>query len=168
MEVDFSSEARNFLETRKNQSIDVDLSELSLDERVLSLLEAKASAHNSKFDNKVNLDQLKSVYNRGQDITDWVYCANKSTMQWAFARVNQFLYMQQGQKVEKAYRIADRDIAEGDLEYESEDVGKGYFGYKDLDFAVARLDLKKLKVSEEEANTKLEKFQGLIFDPKGE
>lgn len=160
MDVDFSDEARKFLASHPPQEVE----HLPLDERVSLFLESKANLHNAKHNKKVTLDQLKSVFNRGQAVTDWVYCAHKSNMQWAFARVNNFLYMNQGQKVSKAYRIADRDIAEGELEYEVEDEGKGFFDYKELDFAIARLDLKKAGISDEEANNKLEGFAGLKYE----
>lgn len=160
MDVDFSKEAREFLDSHPQEA----MKKAPLEDRVSSFLEAKASIHNEKYDQKVSLDQLKSVFNRGQAVTDWVYCANKSTMQWAFARVNNFLHMNEGKKVAKAYRVADRDIAEGELEYEVEDEGRGYFDYNDLSFAVARIDLKKAGISDQEANRKLENFVGLKYE----
>ncbi len=158
MDVDFSNEARKFLNNH-SQKDDVNA---SLEERVSILLESKVKLHNDNHATKVTLEQLKSVFNRGQAVTDWIYCANKSSMQWAFARVNKFLHMQEGQKVSKAYRISDRDIAEGELEYETEDHGKGYFDYTELDFAVARLDIKKACISEIEADKKLTGLVGLV------
>lgn len=159
MDVDFSQEARKFLEAHP-QSED---QPLSLEDRISDYLEVKANLHNDNFNDKVTVDQLKSVFNRGQSVTDSVYCVGKSTMQWAFARVNNFLYMHEGKKVSKAYRIADRDIADGDLEYDVETSDKVFFDYQELDFAVARLDIKKAGVSEKESNSYIKGLQGLTL-----
>jgi hypothetical protein len=159
MDVDFSLEARQFLEAHPKEKLEG----LSLDERVSKLLEAKARLHNEHFDKKISSEQLETVFNRGQAVTDWVYCASKSNMQWSFARVNKFIYMHQDKKVGKSYRCADRDIAEGELEYETEMAGQGYHDYTDLDFAVARLDLKNIQVSEDESNRKIKGLLGMKF-----
>lgn len=160
MDVDFSQEAKRFLEAYPQKQPEV----LPLEQRVLLALEAKANLHNEKFDRKVTVEQLVSVYNRGQAVTDWVYSASKSVMQWAFARVNNFLYMHEGKTVDKSYKIADRDIADGELEYEAEDEGKGYFKYRELDFAAARIDIKKFGILESEADIKITDLQGLVFN----
>lgn len=160
MDVDFSLEARKFFEAHPPEKLE----ELSLKDRVRQLLSAKASIHNEKFEKKISLEQLETVFNRGQAITDWVYCASKSNMQWAFARVNKFIYMHQGRQVGKSYRAADRDIAEGELAYEVEHEGQGYHNFTELDFAIARLDLKNIGVKEQEANEKIEGLQGMEFN----
>ena len=160
MDVDFSLEARKFFEAYPPEKLE----ELSLKDRVSQLLISKANLHNQKFDKKINPEQLETVFNRGQAVTDWVYCASKSNMQWAFARVNKFIYMHQGRNVGKSYRSADRDIAEGELEYEVENEGQGYHNFTELDFAVARLDLKNIGVTAEEANQKIEGLQGMKFE----
>ena len=160
MDVDFSLEAKKFFEAHPPEKLE----KLSLKDRVCQLLIAKANLHNKKFDKKIKPEQLETVFNRGQAVTDWVYCASKSNMQWAFARVNKFIYMHQDRKVGKSYRSADRDVAEGELEYEVENEGQGYHNFTELDFAVARLDLNNIGVTTEEANQKIEGLQGMKFE----
>lgn len=129
--------------------------------KVNDALEAKASAHNARYESKVSVEQLKSVFNRGLAATDWVFRAGKSKFQWAFARVNNFLYMHEGKLVNKFYRLADRDIANNQQMFASEKEGEGFYDYRELDFAVARLDIKKAGITEEEAEVQLDGLVGL-------
>jgi len=58
MDVDFSLEARQFLEAHPKEKLEG----LSLDERVSKLLEAKARLHNEHFDKKISSEQLETVF----------------------------------------------------------------------------------------------------------
>ena len=56
----------------------------------------------------------------------------------------------------KSYRAADSDIARGSEEYYNEEVGKEYIDFSDLNFTMAKIDLLKAGVSEDEMDTEAE------------
>lgn len=90
---------------------------ISLSNKIVKILENKAKIHNAKYESKVTLDQLKEVYTSGSEgyeqidesvVDGW----NKKLAikcDWpvfAMARVNSFLRMKRGEKVDSAEKLA--------------------------------------------------------------
>jgi len=89
---------------------------ISLSNKIVKILENKAKIHNAKYESKVTLDQLKEVYTSGSEgyeqidesvVDGW----NKKLAikcDWpvfAMARVNSFLRMKRGEKVDSAEKL---------------------------------------------------------------
>ena len=123
---------------------------ITFSEKVVTALKNKVKEHNSKHSRKVTLGQLKKVYRRGAGAFSSSHRPGKSRGQWAMARVNTFLKMMRGGKVKKSYRAADSDIARGSEEYYNEEVGCEYIDFTDLNFTMAKIDLLKAGISEDE------------------
>jgi hypothetical protein len=64
-----------------------------------------------------------------------------------------------GGKVKKSYRAADSDIARGSEKYYNEEVGQEYIDFSDLNFTMAKIDLLKAGISEEEMNSEAEDLE---------
>lgn len=139
----------------KSGSAGKDGGKITFSEQVTQALKSKVEEHNKKYSRKVSLSQLKKVYRRGAGAYSTSHRPNKTRAQWSMARVNAFLTMMRGGKVKKSYREADQDIAKGSCE--SCDINF-YGDFDELDFALARIDLKKYTISNEEEDFDLEDF----------
>jgi len=129
---------------------------ITFSEKVITALKNKVKEHNEKYSKKVTLGQLKKVYRRGSGAFSSSHRPGKSRGQWSMARVNTFLKMVRGGKVKESYRAADGDIARGSEEYYNEQDGEGYVDYNELEFGLAKIDLLKAGVSEEEMDQDIE------------
>ena len=132
---------------------------ITFSEKVVTALKNKVKEHNSKYSKKVTLGQLKKVYRRGAGAFSSSHRPGKSRGQWAMARVNTFLRMVRGGKVKKSYRAADSDIARGSEEYYNEEVGQEYIDFSELNFTMAKIDLLKAGVTEEEMDSEAEDLE---------
>jgi len=92
---------------------------------------------------KITCDQLKKVYRRGSAVYSHSHLINKTRGQLALARVNNFLKLAEGREVCDAYRMADKDIREGEDAYYVEDPSKAFIGFTDLELDLACLELIK-------------------------
>lgn len=150
------SERRYGSEKNPKGSAGEDGGKITFSEKIVEALKNKVKEHNEKYDKKVSLDQLKKVYRRGAGAFSSTHRPNKTRGQWAMARVNMFLKMMSGQSVKDAYRKADQDIAKGSQEYYCESEAEIFWQFDELDFALARMDLKNAGVNPEEANDEIE------------
>ena len=84
---------------------------ITFSNKIINILENKAKIHNSKYDNKVTLDELKEVYMNGSDsyetLDESVVPGWKGRLQlksnwpvWAMSRVNMFLRMKRSEKMD--------------------------------------------------------------------
>jgi hypothetical protein len=170
MEYDFSDQAKQFLESQsakrpgpksssqtpskkdekkegssKNEkgSAGKDGKKITFSDKVISALSTKVKEHNEKHSKKVTLAQLKKVYRRGAGAFSSSHRPGMTRGQWAMARVNMFLKMTRGGKVKKSYKAADKDISKGSEEYYLEKESEAFFGFEDIDFHLAKIDLVK-------------------------
>ena len=185
MEYDFSDQAKDFLESqsakrkgpksssqtpakpseRKKGSSknkkgsaggDKKAPAITFSEKIVVALKNKVKEHNEKQSKKVTLGQLKKVYRRGAGAFSSSHRPGKSRGQWAMARVNTFLKMVRGGKVKESYRAADGDIARGSEDYYNEKEGEAYIDYDEVEFGLAKIDLLKSNISEDEMNQDIE------------
>ena len=93
---------------------------------IINILENKAKIHNSKYDNKVTLDELKEVYMNGSDsyetLDESVVPGWKGRLQlksnwpvWAMSRVNMFLRMKRSEKMEAQQTKNESSASELDV-----------------------------------------------------
>ena len=129
---------------------------ITFSEKIVTSLKNKVKEHNAKYSKKVTLGQLKKVYRRGAGAFSSSHRPGKSRGQWAMARVNTFLKMVRGGKVKESYRAADGDIARGSEDYYNEKIGEAYVDYNELEFGLAKIDLLKANISEDEMNQDIE------------
>jgi len=173
MEYDFSDQAKDFLESQsakrpgpksgaqtpakksekkegssKNEkgSAGKDGKKITFSDKIIQSLKNKVKEHNEKHSKKVTLAQLKKIYRRGAGAFSSSHRPGKTRGQWAMARVNMFLKMVRGGKVKKSYRAADKDVAKGSEDYYIEKQGEAFWGFEEIDFQLAKIDLIKAGV----------------------
>jgi len=151
MEYDFSDQAKEFLGSSKNKKEPVVFSS-----KIIAFLESKVERHNNRRSEKVTLDQIKKVYRRGSVAFSSSHRPGKSRAQWAIARVNAFLKMASGGEVKESYRAADGDIARGSEDYYNEQVGEAYVDFDEVEFGLAKIDLLKANICENEMDQDIE------------
>ena len=110
-------------------------------EKILHCLKEKVEAHNHKHPNSVTIHQLIRVYKRGEQVIDSTWIPRITMAQLAMARVNMFLRLAAGRKVEDSYIVQDHDIlTASDRTYEQE-TNEPFWHFEDLDYISARCDL---------------------------
>lgn len=137
MEVDFSEQIKDFIRNSKRSS------SVSLSESVSSLLEFKTNTHNEINEDKISCEQLKKVFRRGSAVYAHSHLVNKTRGQLALARVNNFIKMVRGEEVNEAYKLADKDIKDGQETYYIESPSKAFVSFTDLELDLACLELIK-------------------------
>ena len=80
---------------------------LSFSQKIYKCLLGKVIKFNESCDSNVTIEQLIRVYKRGEKTSNIFFSFDKSTAQWAMARVNSFVSGKGGA------RKADKDIATG-------------------------------------------------------
>lgn len=178
MELDFSSQIKNFFENSeaakragprsgaqtpakpserrrgsdKNPagSASKDGAKIEFSAKVVKSLQEKVKNHNEKSGKKVTLSQLKKVYRRGLGAFSSSHRPGQNRNSWAMARVNMFLKMQSGGQVKQSYRAADQDVASGEELYYEQKAQDAFWEFDSIDFDLARIDLLKANVDLEE------------------
>lgn len=146
MELDFSDQIKDLAKNSKRSSC------VSFTECISSILEAKAKEHNEENENQITLDQLKKVYRRGSAVYSHSHLINKTRGQLALARVNNFLKLSKGREVSDSYRLADKDILDGEETYYIESPSKAFVGFTDLELDLACIDLIKAGIEKWDQN----------------
>ena len=72
---------------------------LTFSDKIYKCLVGKVLKFNEQNDSKISVDQLIRIYKRGEKATDTMWQPQKTTAQWAMARVNMFLNLSSGRKV---------------------------------------------------------------------
>jgi len=99
---------------------------ITFSNKIINILENKAKIHNSKYDNKVTLDELKEVYMNGSDsyetLDESVVPGWKGRLQlksnwpvWAMSRVNMFLRMKRSEKMDAQQTKNESSASEFDV-----------------------------------------------------
>ena len=103
---------------------------ISLSNKIVRILENKAKLHNARHESKVTTDQLKEVYTSGsedyEEIDESVVDGWKSKLaikcDWpvfSMARVNSFLRMKRGEKVNSSEKIDKVFASDQELDFTS-------------------------------------------------
>ena len=125
----------------------------SFSDKIYTCLAAKVIKFNEENTPRVTLDQLIRVYKRGEKTSRVFFSFDKSTAQWAMARVNMFLRLSADRRVADAYRFQDLDISEGtDRTYHQEEA-EPFWKFSELDFTMARSDLLLFHITDQEAES---------------
>jgi hypothetical protein len=150
------SERRKGSDKNKKGSSSKDGGKITFSEQVTNALKNKVAEHNKKYSKKVSLSQLKKVYRRGAGAFSSSHRANMTRGQWAMARVNTFLKMMRGGKVKDSYRAADQDLAKGSVD---ENNTVDFFEFDELELALAKVDIVKYGISNNEADFDIEDLE---------
>ena len=125
----------------------------SFSDKIYSCLVAKVIKFNEENKSRVTVDQLIRVYKRGEKTSETFFSFDKSTAQWAMARVNMFLRLSSDRRVADSYRLQALDISEGrDRTYHQEEA-EPFWRFSDLDFTMARSDLLLSHITDKEAQS---------------
>ena len=125
----------------------------SFSDKIYTCLAAKVIKFNEENTPRVTLDQLIRVYKRGEKTSRVFFSFDKSTAQWAMARVNMFLRLSADRRVADAYSFQDLDISEGtDRTYHQEEA-EPFWKFSELDFTMARSDLLLVHITDQEADS---------------
>jgi hypothetical protein len=124
----------------------------SFSQKIYTCLVGKVIKFNEKHENPVTVEKLIRVYKRGEKSAqaNWQPCT--TTAQWAMARVNIFLKLLSGEKVEDSYKFHDMDIIKGtDKSYLQED-SEDFWRFSSQNFLISRSDLLLAHITDEEAH----------------
>ena len=125
----------------------------SFSDKIYSCLVAKVIKFNEENKSRVTVDQLIRVYKRGEKTSETFFSFDKSTAQWAMARVNMFLRLSADRRVAAADRFQDLDIFQGtDRTYHQEEA-EPFWKFSELDFTMARSDLLLVHITDQEAES---------------
>ena len=123
----------------------------SFSEKIYTCLVAKVIKYNEEQKSPITVDQLIRVYKRGEKTSRVFFSFDKSTAQWAMARVNMFLRLSSDRRVCDSYRFQDLDISKGiDRTYHQEEA-EPFWKFSELDFTMARSDLLLSHITDKEA-----------------
>lgn len=124
---------------------------LAFSEKIYKCLVGKVLKFNKENKSKITVDKLIRVYKRGEKAADINWQPQKTTAQWAMARVNMFLKLSAGRKVNKDYKFHDIDIVEGTDRTHKQESADPFWHFTNLDFTSARTDLLLVNVCDSEA-----------------
>jgi hypothetical protein len=103
--------------------------------KVNFLLQDKVAKFNDRMERQISLDQLSKVFARGLEESELNYRPGRSSVEWAFARVNAFLRMASNSEVNPAYAKADSDILSGNEISEN----YSFSNFQEIEFQLAKL-----------------------------
>jgi len=113
---------------------------LTLSDKILALLSKKVEQHNKKHSHQVTLEELITIYKRGEKATSSIYRPTVSTAQWALARVNLFLCDASNRSL-GAVHSNDQDILERRPITYIDEASECFYQFKEIDLTIARTDL---------------------------
>jgi hypothetical protein len=120
-------------------------------EKLYKCLVGKVLKFNDENKSKLTVEKLIRVYKRGEKAADTNWQPQKTTAQWAMARVNMFLELSAGRKVKKDYKFHDIDIIKGTDRTHQQEEAEPFWNFSNLDFTSARTDLLLAKIADSEA-----------------
>ena len=124
---------------------------LTFSDKIYKCLVGKVLKFNQQNESQVSIHQLIRIYKRGEKAADIMWQPQKTTAQWAMARVNMFLKLVSGKKVDDSYKFHDMDIIKGtDKSYTQED-SEPVWKFSNKDFLISRSDLLLSHITDEEA-----------------
>jgi hypothetical protein len=106
-------------DTNKPGSASDDKGKIEINESTKKTLQTKVDEHNEKMSGKptwakTTLNAVKAVYRRGAGAFSTSHRPNMTRAQWAFARVNAFLYLCKNGKPENKNYVSDNDLLHKD------------------------------------------------------
>ena len=125
---------------------------LSFSEKIYKCLVAKVLRFNEENENQITIDHFIRVYKRGEKAPAIVWQPQKTTAQWAMARVNMFLQLAANKKVYKKYKSHDIDIIKGTDKTHQQELADPFLNFSSLDFVSARTDLLLANIADSEAD----------------
>ena len=139
---DMHNEEEEILKVSKNEPFQEDMIDVSC--QIVMALEQKEALHNENYpDDKVSLQDLKSVFVRGaSDCSDPKY-TNKTCAHLGMARTNMFLRMKTGEKMEV---INAKVSFDGSIDFSE------CLAPSELDFEKADEDIKEYEINTSFAN----------------
>ena len=123
---------------------------LTFSDKIYKCLVGKVLKFNEQNDSKISVDQLIRIYKRGEKATDTMWQPQKTTAQWAMARVNMFLDLSSGRTVREDYKFHDIDVIEGTDRTHDQESADPFWNFTNLDFTSARTDLLLSEISDSE------------------
>lgn len=125
-------------DTNKPGSASDDKGKIEINESTKKTLQTKVDEHNEKMSGKpawakTTLNAVKAVYRRGAGAFSTSHRPNMTRAQWAFARVNAFLYLCKNGKPENEKYVSDNDLLHKDHpKFSKEKKSTGSFESKDI------------------------------------
>ena len=110
-------------------------------QKILTLLSQKVEEHNEKYSHQITLEELITIYKRGEKVTSSIYRPTISTAQWALARVNLFLQGASERSLDTIYKNTDEDILEHRPATYIDEASEFFWEFSDSDLTIARTDL---------------------------
>ncbi len=126
---------------------------LSFSDRIYKCLVGKVLRFNQDNDFQITIDHLVRVYKRGEKAAATLWQPQKTTAQWAIARVNVFLKLAANRKVSKDYKPHDIDVIKGTDKTHQQEEADPFWNFSNLDFVSARTDLLLANIVDSEADT---------------
>jgi len=124
---------------------------LAFSDKIYKCLVGKVLKFNEENKFQVTVDQLIRIYKRGEKAPEIMWQPQKTTAQWAMARVNMFLKLSSGRGVNKDYKFHDIDVVEGTDRTHRQEEADPFWSFTDLDFISARTDLLLAKITDSES-----------------
>jgi hypothetical protein len=109
-------------------------------DKILAILSKKVERHNRKHSHQVTLEELITIYKRGEKVTSSIYRPTVSSAQWALARVNLFLRGASECSLGAAHSN-DQDILERRPITYIDEASECFYEFKEIDLTIARTDL---------------------------
>ena len=113
---------------------------LTFSDKILAILSKKVEQHNKKHSHEVTLEELITIYKRGEKATSSIYRPTVSSAQWALARVNLFLCGASNRYL-GAVHSNDQDILEKRPITYIDEASECFCEFKEIDLTIARTDL---------------------------
>jgi ABC-type siderophore export system fused ATPase/permease subunit len=114
---------------------------ITFSDKILAILSKKVEDHNEKHSHRVSLEELITIYKRGEKAVSSIYRPAVSTAQWALARVNLFLHGASEHHFDATYKNTDEDILERRPITYIDEASEFFYQFKDTDLTIARTDL---------------------------
>ncbi len=124
---------------------------ITFSEKILGVLSKKVEEHNEKYSHQTTLEQLITIYKRGEKVTSSIYRPAISKAQWALARVNLFLQGASERSLDAVYKNTDGDILEQRPITYIDEASEFFWEFRESDLTIARTDLLLGGISDDEA-----------------
>jgi len=120
--------------------------------KIQDCLSCKVDDFNRSNTKSISLNQLVTVYKRGEKAAETNWMPHKSTAQWAMARVNMFLRLSSAKPVNDDYVFYDFDIYSNTERTYEQAKASPFWQFSNGDFELARTDLLLSHITDKEAD----------------
>ena len=119
--------------------------------KIQDCLSCKVDDFNRINSKNITIDQLITIYKRGEKAAESNWRPNKSTAQWAMARVNMFLRLSAEKPVNDAYVFYDFDVYSNTSRTYEQAQASPFWQFSNGDFESARTALLLAHITDKEA-----------------